>query len=325
MLYKMALQSVPTVDYHDFISGDSQKREQFIQNLGDAFSQIGFVIVKNHGVSEELRQELFDLSKNIFDQPQEVKQKYEDLTNGGQRGYISKGRETAKGKKVPDLKEFWHIGQQVEDEPALENEYPDNIWMDEVADLQKVGTKVYRTFEQTGRNLLRAIALYLDLDENYFDAKIHNGNSVLRLLHYFPVENLDDVEDGAVRAAAHGDINLITLLMGGSAKGLQAKNSDGAWVDVSPEANEIVINIGDMLHRHTNGRLKSTIHRVINLDKESMRFPRYSAPFFLHPRGDMDLSCLDNCVTEQQPKAYDDITAGAFLDERIKELGLKKS
>ncbi len=321
----MALQSVPTVDYHDFISDDTQKRQQFIQDLGDAFSQIGFVIVKNHGVSEGLRQELFDLSKNIFEQPQEVKQKYEDLTNGGQRGYISKGRETAKGKKVPDLKEFWHIGQQVQDEPALSEEYPDNIWMQEVPDLEKVGTKVYRTFEQTGRNLLRAIALYLDLDENYFDAKIHNGNSVLRLLHYFPVKNLDEVEDGAVRAAAHGDINLITLLMGGSAKGLQAKNSAGEWVDVSPEANEIVINIGDMLHRHTNGRLKSTIHRVVNLDKESMRFPRYSAPFFLHPRGDMDLSCLDNCVNEEHPKAYDDITAGEFLDERIKELGLKKS
>lgn len=320
----MALQSVPTVDYHDFISGDAQKREQFIQELGDAFSQIGFVIVKNHGVSEELRQELFDLSKKLFAQPQEVKQKYEDLANGGQRGYISKGRETAKGEKVPDLKEFWHIGQQVQDEPALAEEYPDNIWMDEVPDLKKVGTKVYRTFEQTGRNLLRAIALYLDLDENYFDNKIHNGNSVLRLLHYFPVENLEEVEEGAVRAAAHGDINLITLLMGGSAKGLQAKNSDGEWVDVSPEANEIVINIGDMLHRHTNGRLKSTIHRVINLDKESMRFPRYSAPFFLHPRGDMDLSCLDNCVSEEHPKAYGDITAGQFLDERIKELGLKK-
>jgi isopenicillin N synthase-like dioxygenase len=321
----MALQSVPTVDYHDFISGDSQKREQFIQDLGDAFSKIGFVIVKNHGVSEELRQALFDLSKNIFDQPQEVKQQYEDLSNGGQRGYISKGRETAKGKKVPDLKEFWHIGQEVQDEPALKEQYPDNIWMNEVPNLEKVGTKVYRTFEETGRNLLRAIALYLDLDEHYFDDKIHNGNSVLRLLHYFPVENLDDVEEGAVRAAAHGDINLITLLMGGSAKGLQAKNSDGEWVDVSPEANEIVINIGDMLHRHTNGRLKSTIHRVVNLDKESMRFPRYSAPFFLHPRGDMDLSCLDNCIDKEHPKAYEDITAGEFLDQRIKELGLKKS
>ena len=321
----MALQKVPTVDYHDFVSGDPQKRQQFIQDLGDAFSQIGFVIVKNHGVSEALRQELFDLSKTIFAQPENVKRQYEDLDNGGQRGYISKGRETAKGEKVADLKEFWHIGQQVQNEPELEGVYPSNIWMDEVPDLEQVGTKVYRTFEDTGRNLLRAIALYLDLEEDYFDGKIHNGNSILRLLHYYPVENLDDIEEGAVRAAAHGDINLITLLMGGSAKGLQAKNSAGEWVDVSPQANEIVINIGDMLHRLTNGRLKSTIHRVINLDKESMRCPRYSAPFFLHPRSDMDLSCLSSCITEEYPKSYEDITAGQFLDERIKELGLKKS
>ena len=318
----MALQTVPTVDYHDFISGDAQKRTQFIQNLGDAFSQIGFVIVKNHGVSEELRQELFQVSKEIFDQPQAIKQQYEDLNNGGQRGYISKGRETAKGEKVPDLKEFWHIGQEVVNEPALEAEYPDNIWMGEVPTLETLGKKIYTTFERTGRNLLRAIALYLDLDENYFDAKIHNGNSVLRLLHYFPVKDLSTVEEGAVRAAAHGDINLITLLMGGSAKGLQAKNSAGEWVDISPKENEIVINIGDMLHRHTNGRLKSTIHRVINLDKESMRFPRYSAPFFLHPRSDMDLSCLAGCVSEENPKGYDDISAGQFLDERIRALGL---
>lgn len=319
----MALQTVPTVDYHDFISGNTQKRAQFIQDLGDAFSQIGFVIVKNHGVSEELRQELFQVSQEIFNQPQEIKNQYEDLNNGGQRGYISKGRETAKGEKVPDLKEFWHIGQDVTDDPALQAEYPANIWMKEVPALKTTGLNVYNTFEKTGRNLLRAIALYLDLEEHYFDAKIHNGNSILRLLHYFPVENWEDVEEGAVRAAAHGDINLITLLMGGSAKGLQAQNSAGEWVDVAPNENEIVINIGDMLHRHTNGRLKSTIHRVVNLDKESMRFPRYSTPFFLHPRSDMDLSCLPNCITEDNPKGYEDITAGEFLNERIRELGLK--
>ena len=320
----MALKTVPTVDYHDFISRDPHKRTQFIQDLGDAFSQIGFVIVKNHGVSEALRQELFDISREIFEQPVAIKQQYEDMQNGGQRGYISKGRETAKGEKVPDLKEFWHIGQEVVNEPALQEAYPDNIWMNEVPQLQTVGMKVYRTFEDTGRNLLKAIALYLDLAEDYFDAKIHNGNSVLRLLHYFPVTDMEQIEEGAVRAAAHGDINLITLLMGGSAKGLQAKNSDGAWVDISPNENEIVINIGDMLHRHTNGRLKSTIHRVINLDKESMLHPRYSAPFFLHPRGDMDLSCLDNCVSENQPKGYEDINAGDFLRERIQQLGLLK-
>lgn len=320
----MALTSIPKVDYHDFISGDDHKRQQFIQDLGDAFSQIGFVIVKNHGVTEDQKKRLFDTSKMIFGQTSDVKQKYEDVNNGGQRGYISKGRETAKGEKVPDLKEFWHIGQEVQNEPALASEYPSNIWMDEVPQLQTVGMEIYRTFENTGKNLLRAIALYLGMEENYFDDKIFNGNSILRLLHYFPVDNWEDVEEGAVRAAAHGDINLITLLMGGSAKGLQAMNSNGDWVDVSPDENEIVINIGDMLQRHTNGRLKSTIHRVINLDKESMRYPRYSTPFFLHPRSDMDLSCLASCISDSAPKQYDDITAGEFLNERIRELGLNK-
>lgn len=320
----MALQSIPTVDYHDFISGDPVKRTNFIKNLGDAFSQIGFVIVQNHGVTEALRQELLEISKAIFAQPDDVKRQYEDPNGGGQRGYISKGRETAKGEKVPDLKEFWHVGQEVTDEPAIQAEYAPNVWMSEIPNMKETTLKVYKTFENTGRNLLRAIALYLGLDENYFDAKIYNGNSVLRLLHYFPVENIEAVEEGAIRAAAHGDINLITLLMGGSAKGLQALNSAGEWVDVSPKENEIVINIGDMLQRHTNGRLKSTIHRVINLDKESMRFPRYSAPFFLHPRSSMDLSCLADCINADNPKAYEDITAGAFLDERIRELGLKK-
>ena len=176
----MALKKIPTVDYHDFVSGDEQKRQQFIQNLGDAFSQIGFVVVKNHGVTEAQRQRLFETSKAIFDQPTDIKKKYEDMNNGGQRGYISKGRETAKGEKVADLKEFWHIGQEVTDEPALAEEYPANIWMDEVPNLEQVGLEIYRTFEQTGRNLLRAIALYLDLDENYFDGdnKFGRGGSI---------------------------------------------------------------------------------------------------------------------------------------------------
>ncbi len=320
----MALQKIPTVDYRDFISGDQAKRKQFIQDLGDAFSQIGFVVVQNHGVTETQRQELLDVSRHIFEQPLAVKKKYEELENGGQRGYISKGRETAKGEKVPDLKEFWHIGQEIEDEPALKEVYAANIWMNEVSNMKDISMKIYKTFEQTGANLLRAIALYLNLEEDYFDAKIKNGNSILRLLHYYPVKSTEEVEEGAVRAAAHGDINLITLLMGGSASGLQAMNSAGEWVSVAPKENEIVINIGDMLQRLTNGKLKSTIHRVVNLDKEAMLLPRYSAPFFLHPRSEMDLSCLEGCVSEQEPKAYADISAGDFLEERIRELGLKK-
>lgn len=314
---------IATVDYNDFISGDPEKREAFIQKLGDAFAEIGFAIVANHGVSLDLKDNLYQTVKTFFNLPLETKLKYENRKNAGQRGFISKGREKAKGHKVPDLKEFYHIGQNVTDGDPIKNEYPQNIWVDEVPELKKVGLEVYKTFEDTGRNLLRSIALYLDLDENYFDDKIHNGNSILRLLHYYPVEDINSIPEGAVRAGAHEDINLITLLMGASKAGLQALTKDGKWLDVSPEPNQIVINMGDMLQRLTNGRLRSTTHRVVNLSKEEMLKPRYSTPFFLHPRSDMDLTCLESCIDETHPKQFGDMTAGEYLDERIRELGLK--
>ncbi len=319
----MDVVKIATVDYNDFVSGDPAKRAAFIKKLGDAFAEIGFAIVANHGVSIELKDRLYRALKKFFDLPLGTKLKYENRENAGQRGFISKGREKAKGHNVPDLKEFFHIGQNVTDGDPIKNEYPENIWVDEVPELKEVGLEVYKTFEKTGRNLLRAIALYLELDENYFDHKIHNGNSILRLLHYYPVEDIDSVPEDAVRAAAHEDINLITLLMGASAAGLQALTKDGKWLDVSPEPNQIVINMGDMLQRLTNGRLRSTTHRVVNLSKEEMLKPRYSTPFFLHPRSDMDLTCLESCIDEKHPKQFKDMTAGEYLDERIRELGLK--
>ena len=314
---------IATVDYADYISGDPIRKAAFIKKLGDAFSEIGFAIVANHGVSVELKEKLYSTVQNYFAQTDDLKKQDEDLKNGGQRGYVSKGRETAKGYNQADLKEFYHVGQVVTDGDAIKSEYPDNIWPQSMPEFKEVTMEVYRTFEKTGRDLLRAIAQYLELDENYFDAKIHNGNSILRLLHYYPVQDISQVPEGAVRAGAHEDINLITLLMGASAAGLQAQKMDGTWLDVSPEANQIVINMGDMLQRLTNGKLKSTTHRVVNLSKEEMLKPRYSTPFFLHPRSDMDLTCLESCIDEEHPKRFTDMTAGQYLDERITELGLK--
>ena len=314
---------IETVDYHDFISGDPARKAAFVKKLGDAFSEIGFAIVANHGVSEDLKTRLFQLVDRYFTQPEELKKLDEDFSNNGQRGFISKGRETAKGHQVPDLKEFYHVGQEVSDNDPIKANYPDNIWPPHMPEFKDITMEVFRTFEETGRNLLRAIALYLNLEENYFDAKIHNGNSILRLLHYFPIPNADSIPVGAVRAGAHEDINLITLLMGGSAAGLQALTKEGTWLDVAPEPNQIVINMGDMLQRLTNGRLRSTTHRVINLDAEGLKKPRYSTPFFLHPRADMDLTCLPSCIDAAHPKQFEDMTAGEYLDERITELGLK--
>ncbi len=315
---------IAVVDYSDYTSGDQEKRNNFIQSFGDSFSNMGFAIVRNHGVSEDLKQRLYAVSKEFFALSDDVKKKYEDVSNHGQRGYISKNKESAKGMEVPDIKEFYHIGQTVTDGDAIKAEYPDNIWPEVIQNFEAVGQEVYQTFERTGSNLLKATALYLGLDENYFQPKTHNGNSILRLLHYYPVEDVSQIPEGAVRAAAHGDINLITLLMGGTAEGLQAQTLDGDWIPVSPADDEIVINIGDMLSRLTNNKFRSTQHRVISPNEDSWTNPRYSTPFFMHPRSDMDLTCLDSCVNEENPKAYSDMTAGEFLTERLIELGLRK-
>lgn len=190
--------------------------------------------------------------------------------------------------------------------------------------MEKIALEVYSTLEAAGIKMLQAIAIYLGLDEHYFDNKVHNGNSILRPIHYFPIEDPDSVPADAVRAAEHGDINLITLLMGASADGLQVLRNDGKWIPITALPEQLVVNVGDMLSRHTNNKLKSTIHRVVNPPREKMGTSRFSIPFFMHPRSEMDLTCLENCIDEDHPKLYDDITAGEFLEERLREIGLRK-
>ncbi|UBM60944.1 isopenicillin N synthase family oxygenase [Marinilongibacter aquaticus] len=313
------LDEIPSVDLADFESGDPKRKEKFVNELGSAFTNIGFVALKNHGLSEDLRENLYETVQRFFFMDDAVKQKYEFAELSGQRGYIGKNKETAKGYKKPDLKEFYHVGQL----DPREN-MPGNIFPEEVPEFETYTTETFGVFEQTGKRLLQAIALYLDLEEDYFEAKVNQGDSILRALHYFPIENPELLEEGAVRAAAHGDINLITLLMGASAEGLEVLRTDGKWIAVTALPDQIIINVGDMLDRLTNHRLKSTIHRVVNPAPEKMRTSRFSIPFFMHPRAEMDLSSLSSCIDEQNPKRYVDMTAGEFLDERLRELGLKK-
>ncbi len=316
---------IPSLDLADFTGGDPAKKRDFVKNLGQAYQNIGFVAIKNHGLSNELVEKLYEVNKQFFSLPDEVKANYEDPNNFGQRGYVGKGKEHAKGRTTGDLKEFYHVGQEVTDGDPIKNEYPDNIWPDnEIPAYKEVALEAYRTIEAAGKHMLRAIALYLELDEHYFDDKVHNGNSILRPIHYFPIENPEAIPDDAVRAAEHGDINLITLLMGASADGLQVLRRDGKWIPITALPDQLVVNVGDMLERHTNNKLKSTIHRVVNPPKELMKTSRYSIPFFMHPRSDMDISCLENCIDADHPKAYEDITAGEFLSERLAEIGLKK-
>lgn len=311
---------VPSLDLADFTGGDESKKQQFVMALGDAYTNIGFVSIKNHGLSDELTHQLYESVEAFFRLPDEVKKKYENPELAGQRGYISKGKEKAKGRNTGDLKEFYHVGQP---EDNKRPDYPDNLWPEEVPSLKENTVQAYETLLSAGIQMLRAIALYLELPEDYFDDKVKQGNSILRPIHYFPIENPEEIPDDAVRAAEHGDINLITLLMGASADGLQVLRRDGKWIPITALPDQIVVNVGDMLERHTNKKLKSTIHRVVNPPRELMHTSRFSIPFFMHPVSEMDLTALSNCVDEDHPKQFEDITAGEFLDERLREIGLK--
>ncbi|TMM57250.1 isopenicillin N synthase family oxygenase [Maribacter algarum] len=312
---------VPSVDLTDFTSGDSVRKEKFIKEIGKAFEEIGFVALSGHFLSEELVEDLYSEIKQFFGLPQETKDSYEIAGIGGQRGYTSFGKEHAKGRKEGDLKEFWHFGQYVEDNPKLESEYPDNVTVKELPKFNAIGKETYKMLEKTAKYVLRALALHLDLEETYFDEYIRNGNSILRPIHYPPITS---EPKNAVRAAAHGDINLITLLMGAHGKGLQVMNHKGEWVDAIARPDQLMINVGDMLSRLTNNKLKSTIHQVVNPPKELWGTSRYSIPFFMHPISEMSLNCLENCVDEANPKGFEDTTAGEFLHERLIELGLIK-
>lgn len=312
---------IPSVDLSDFLSEDPSRKQKFVNEIGKAYEDIGFVALKGHFLDDNLVERLYTEIKRFFELPVDVKQKYEIPGIGGQRGYVSFGKESAKGKKEGDLKEFWHFGQYVDDNPKLASEYPDNVEVKELPEFNKVGKETYTLLEKTAKYVLRALALHLNLNETYFDNYIHNGNSILRPIHYPPIKQ--EPKD-AVRAAAHGDINLITLLMGAQGRGLQVQNHKGEWIDAIAEPDELMINVGDMLSRHTNNKLKSTIHRVVNPPKELWGSSRYSIPFFMHPISEMKLNVLDSCVDESNPKLYDDITAGDFLHERLVELGLIK-
>lgn len=320
----MSTVNIPTLDLNDYVQGSDEQRKKFSNNIGKAFNETGFVTITNHGLSKELINDLYDKVKKLFALPDEIKNKYEIPGLAGQRGYTGKEKETAKGFTKPDLKEFWQIGQTVEDNDPVKDIYPENIQVEELPEFNAVTSEIYRKLETIGKHLLKAIAVYLNLPENYFDDKVHNGNSILRTLHYFPIENPDAVPDDAVRAGAHEDINLITLLIGASADGLEVLTRDGEWFPVKAHGEDLVVNVGDMLQRLTNNKLKSTTHRVVNPPRELMKNSRFSVPFFLHPKSNMDLTCLESCIDAEHPKAYEDITAGEYLDERLREIGLKK-
>jgi isopenicillin N synthase-like dioxygenase len=312
---------IPVLDLSEYLDGNEMQKKKFVNDLGKAYEEIGFAAIENHGIPQDLIDKFYEQVETFFAMPVQEKEKYEIPDYAGQRGYTAFGREKAKQSEVADLKEFWQIGQYVEGEVMPIEDYPDNIEVNELPEFNILGKSLYKSFENTGRNLLRAIAEYLQLDVNYFDDKIHNGNSILRAIHYPPII----IEPkSAIRSEQHEDINLITLLVGASADGLQVLDRNNVWHYAKAGSGQIVVNVGDMLQRLCNNVLRSTTHRVVNPPRELWHTRRYSIPFFLHPRSEMRLDCLPHCCTAENPIHYEPISAGEYLDERLREIGLKK-
>lgn len=295
--------------------------DAFSQAFGESFRTFGFGVVTDHGIDSKTLKRAWEITREFFDLPVEEKQKYFIEGQAGARGYTPFGTEIAKDAKKVDLKEFWHVGRDLPEGHRFRSHMADNIWPTEIPDFKPVFQRLFAEYDAAGDKMLTAIAKYLGLAPDYFDAVVENGNSVMRLLHYPPIAPDAD----GIRAEAHGDINLITLLLGAEEGGLQLLSKTGEWIEVPVPEGALVINVGDMLERLTNNRLPSTIHRVVNPPVERRHIPRYSMPFFLHPASDFLIKTLPQCVDADHPDHYPDpITADGFLQQRLQEIGLKK-
>ena len=295
----------------------------FVRDLGEALRQYGFVGIREHGLGDELVARSYEVLKRFFALSREAKLAYHLAGTGGQRGYTPFGVETAKDASVADLKEFWHVGRTLAADSEWAGTLPDNLWVSEVEDFQAALGGLYAALDNLGRRMLRAIALHLELGEDFFEDKVDHGNSILRPIHYPPVGG-EAGADGAVRAAAHGDINLITLLVGSGEPGLQILSRKQEWIPVSTIEGVVVCNVGDMLERLTNHVLPSTIHRVVNPPEPWLSQPRYSVPFFLHPNSEFSIETLPQCISADNPDRYagTPITADEYLQQRLREINL---
>jgi isopenicillin N synthase-like dioxygenase len=291
----------------------------FAKKLGDSFVSTGFAIVADHGLDPALIERALDRFKAFFALPDDVKRKYKIPGGGGQRAYTPFGTEAAKGADKVDLKEFWHVGRNLPPGHPYRAEMADNVWPQEIEGFEQDTYALYEAFDALGAKILTAIARYLKLADDFFVPTVANGNSILRALHYPPLQGKAE----GIRAEAHEDINTITLLLGAEEAGLQAKKRDGTWLDINPPPNCVVVNIGDMLQRLTNGYLPSTTHRVLNPSAERAHLPRYSIPFFLHFAPDYLIKTLPSCVDAEHPEKWPTpITAQGYLNERLREIRL---
>jgi len=295
--------------------------EDIARELGDSFAEFGFAIVRDHGVPDDLIARAEEASRAFFALPEETKRAYKIAGIGGARGYTPFGQEQAKDATIFDLKEFWHVGRDLAPDHALAEFMEPNVWPAEVPEFESVMRELYDSLEASGRRVLSAIAIHLGEDRHFFDSTIEDGNSVLRLLRYPPLP--EDAPDGAIRAAPHGDINAITMLLGAEEAGLELLTKKDEWLAVSPPPGALAVNIGDMLERLTNGRLRSTTHRVVNPRGDAVRRARYSMPFFLHFRPDYLIDPLPSCIAQgEEASAPEPILAHDFLMQRLREIKL---
>lgn len=311
----MQKRQVPAISLSAYTDGRVEEKNKFIRDLYNSFHEFGFVVIKDHPIDNDLLDHAYELSEEFFSLPEATKKSYVSKAGGGQRGYTPFGVEHAKDYKAADLKEFWHVGRELPKEHKYENVYPPNIWPTEIADFRRTFSKIFNELENAGNLLLQALTHSLHVPLDYFEKMTRDGDTKLRLLHYPPIPPGTDPE--CLRAAPHGDINLITLLVSATASGLQLKDKDGSWLNVESDPNTLVVNIGDMLSRITNDVLPSTIHQVVNVDTGRSRF---SMPFFLHPHPEALLSCLPEF--EGAGRKYPDITSHDFLMQRLREIGL---
>lgn len=310
------MKHVPTLDIRRY----DTDRAAFVAELGAAYREFGFCCISGHGIARELIDGSYDAFQRFFALPTDTKLKYHIAGSGGARGYTPFKVETAKDSQYADLKEFWHIGREIPRDSKFADVMPPNVWPVEVPDFKQYGYGLYQALDELGSRVLRALALHIDQPENFFEDKTDVGNSILRPIHYPPIDDASDIPN--VRAGAHEDINFITLLVGASAEGLEVL-SHGEWLPITTEGDAIVVNIGDMLQRLTNHVFPSTSHRVINPRNENARKPRYSVPFFLHPNPDVVLDPLASCITADNPRRYDtSITSHEYLMQRLREIKL---
>ena len=311
---------VPELNQIDLIKGTNLEKQRFIDDFYNGLIEYGFIVLNPYDFSFELIDDAYDKYKEFFALPLATKMKYFG-DNGGQRGYVPRLVEHAKNSKHPDLKEFWHIGRELSDYSPYKGStcYPENIWPDDdVSGFKQVGLAVYNQLDAVATNLFHSLAHSLNVPQDFFEKMTHDGNSILRTIHYPPLKEF--TEQDSIRAGAHEDINLITLLVGATDGGLELLDRDGQWLTVPSLPNQIVVDSGDMLSRITNEVIPATTHRVINPDHSTKE--RYSMPFFCHPHANAELNCIESCIGTG--KKYEDILAKDFLIQRLIEIGVLK-